>query len=150
MRIRPLTAADRDAVVAIAEGLPQWFTAGGVASIWVDAAHQRGYVTEDGGRAVAFLTFFVHERVAQIGGMGVRPEHHRRGLGRALVARLVADLAPAGVAAVHVATLGDGVDYEPYARTRAFYRAMGFADFRCERLDDPECPERLVLARILA
>jgi GNAT superfamily N-acetyltransferase len=110
-----------------------------------DFPFQRLLVATDGSALRGFLSFFVHEGMARIGWMGVDPERHRQGIGRALVDALVATLRPAGVEGVLVDTLGDAVDYAPYARTRAFYRALGFADFRRVTQDDPECPEQLTL-----
>jgi hypothetical protein len=51
---------------------------------------------------------------------------HRAGIGRQLVERAVADVRAAGVQLLQVKTLGPSDDYEPYARTRAFYEALGF------------------------
>jgi hypothetical protein len=54
------------------------------------------------------------------------------------------------VKTLQVYTLGDSVDYEPYERTRAFYRALGFVDFKREpHPDNPECPESLFLRKVL-
>jgi hypothetical protein len=51
-----------------------------------------------------------------------------------------------GITEVFVDTLGDSVDYEPYARTRAFYRALGFTDHqRIMQPGNESMPERLVL-----
>jgi hypothetical protein len=56
-------------------------------------------------------------------------------------------LRAAGIEELRVGTLGDSVAYEPYVGTRAFYRTLGFADFKHERLDNPECPEKLILSK---
>ena len=54
-----------------------------------------------------------------------------------------------GAAEVFVDTLGDSVEYEPYERTRTFYRAMGFADFKRVMTDNPGMPESLTLRKSL-
>ena len=77
----------------------------------------------------------------------VRDTAVRQGL--RVVDGLAALLRDGGVAEMRVATLGDGVDYEPYARTRAFYRGVGFTDFERRTLDNPECPEQLILSMTL-
>ncbi len=46
-------------------------------------------------------------------------------------------LRDAGVTQVRVETLGDSVEYEPYEWTRAFYRAMGFSEFKLVMTDNP-------------
>ena len=48
-----------------------------------------------------------------------------------------------------ISGLGDSVDYEPYVRTRAFYRGIGFTDHRREKRDTWECPEALYLRKRL-
>ena len=51
---------------------------------------------------------------------------------------------------VEVETLGESVDYEPYERTRAFYRAIGFRDFKRVMTDNPGMPESLTLQKRLS
>jgi coenzyme F420-0:L-glutamate ligase/coenzyme F420-1:gamma-L-glutamate ligase len=58
--------------------------------------------------------------------MGVRREHHRRGLGRALVAAAEAWCRAHGIRYLHVKTLGPSRESRGYAATRAFYEALGF------------------------
>jgi GNAT superfamily N-acetyltransferase len=58
--------------------------------------------------------------------LAVRPESHRRGLGRALVERAAAYARAEGFTLLHVKTLGPEVEDAGYAATRAFYDALGF------------------------
>ncbi len=60
--------------------------------------------------------------------MGVRPESHRRGLGRRLVERLADELLAGhpGLRHLLVKTLDASRENEEYARTRRFYEAIGF------------------------
>jgi len=58
--------------------------------------------------------------------LGVLPEMHHRGVGRALLARVEAHLREQGVAYLQVKTLSASHPDTDYARTRAFYEAMGF------------------------
>ena len=44
---------------------------------------------------------------------------------------------------------GESVDYEPYDRTRSFYRSVGFSDLKSVMLDNPGMPEMLTLAKVL-
>ena len=147
--VRLMTPEDRLAVVDVGRGLPQWFTANGVANMTIDVANHRGAVAERGGSVVGFATWFSYQGIGHVGWMGVRAEHHREGVGRRLLAVLEDHVRASGASELRVETLGDSVDYEPYARTRAFYRALGFADFRREVTDDPECPEQLTLSKRL-
>jgi ribosomal protein S18 acetylase RimI-like enzyme len=58
--------------------------------------------------------------------MAVAPAMHRRGIGRALVETLEADLIADGVELLQVKTLGPSLPDASYDQTRRFYRRMGF------------------------
>jgi len=60
--------------------------------------------------------------------MGVLPEHHRQGAGRALVAKAEDALKRQGCRYLIVKTLSETADYEPYERTRKFYKSAGFEE----------------------
>jgi len=59
--------------------------------------------------------------------IGVRADLHRRGVGRALMERAEAIARESGARFVSLKTLGPSQACEPYERTRAFYRALGYA-----------------------
>lgn len=81
--------------------------------------------------------------------MAVRPEHHRRGIGRALLERLEAEARARGGRWLHVKTLAPSHPDPFYARTRAFYEALGFDPlFESEVLWGPENPA-VVLVKAL-
>jgi ribosomal protein S18 acetylase RimI-like enzyme len=63
---------------------------------------------------------------AEIYLMAVAPTLHRRGIGRALVETLEADLLADGVKLLQVKTLGPSLPDAGYERTRRFYWHMGF------------------------
>jgi GNAT superfamily N-acetyltransferase len=63
---------------------------------------------------------------AEIYLMAVEPALHRRGIGRALVEALEADLRGDGVELLQVKTLGPSLPDASYERTRRFYARMGF------------------------
>lgn len=71
---------------------------------------------------------------AEIEVLAVARAFHRQGIGRLLVARVEADLARDGVHLLEVKTRGPSGESEPYERTRAFYRALGFLPLE-ERFD---------------
>ncbi|MFB3894605.1 MAG: GNAT family N-acetyltransferase [Phycisphaerae bacterium] len=147
--IRSMRPEDRDEVVAIAQSLTPWFSESGIAHIRIDVKFQAGLVAELDGRIVGFVTYYVADGAGNIGWIGLRQELLRRGIGRRLVQALVDELRTAGVEELHVRTLGESVNYAPYARTRAFYHAMGFVDSKSTFQDNPECPELLELVRQL-
>jgi GNAT superfamily N-acetyltransferase len=57
--------------------------------------------------------------------MGVRPDLHRQGYGRALVAAAVAHARGEGRSVLQVKTLGPSHPHAGYARTRRFYECAG-------------------------
>ena len=67
---------------------------------------------------------------AEIFVMGVLPEQHRRGIGRALYLAFEQYAEDNGYSYVQVKTVQSG-HYEEYDRTNAFYRAMGFLELEC-------------------
>ena len=139
-------------IVELARDLGEWFTPKGVAEIAVDARMQHGFVAFAGSGAsatpVGFVLFNVTAAIGQITWIAVARAHHRRGVGRRLLERAIAELRAANVRELRVETLGPSVDYEPYARTRAFYAAMGFIEHqRVPQPDNPGCAELLVMRR---
>ena len=58
--------------------------------------------------------------------MGVLPELQGKGIGSRLLEAAEIHLCAAGVRFLQVKTLSPACEYEPYARTRAFYASRGF------------------------
>lgn len=58
--------------------------------------------------------------------MAVLPEHHRRGIGAAMLGFVEKHLAAHGTTFLQVKTLADIHPDPGYGKTRAFYRANGF------------------------
>ena len=58
--------------------------------------------------------------------LAVRRAHHNGGAGRALIAAADHQARLVHARYLTVKTLGPSADHEPYARTRGFYRAVGF------------------------
>jgi len=78
-------------------------------------------------RAVGFMSVKQHfPHAAELYVLGVRPEWHGRGMGRALLARVEAYLRDLGVEYLQVKTLAPSHPDPNYARTRRFYEAVGF------------------------
>jgi GNAT superfamily N-acetyltransferase len=59
--------------------------------------------------------------------IGVDRARHRQGAGRALMDHAEATARAEGRRFVQVKTQGPSANYEPYARTRRFYEALGYA-----------------------
>ena len=114
--------------VAILRSLPQWFgMEQSIVNYGIEIVQLPTFVASQDTLAVGFLTLKVHTAyAAEIYVMGVCPEHHRRGIGRALVAAAEGHLHQQGVEYLQVKTIS-ATDASPsYAKTRAFYQAVGF------------------------
>ena len=128
MEIRTLDAASHPDCEAILRALPDWF---GIEESIVEYVNLLPELTclgafdEDG--LAGFLALKRHfPETAEIHVMGVRPERHRRGIGRLLVEAAVVHARGDGVRHLTVKTLSARHPDEFYARTRAFYLALGF------------------------
>ncbi len=141
-----LQTAQHAAALKIARALPQWFTVGGVRQLQADLEQHSGFVALFDKEPRGFLTWTPDADALRLSWMGVHPAHHRQGIGRHLVLSLAEEACRRGIKRVLVDTLGDSVDYPPYAATRRFYRALGFRDHqRTFQPDNPECKENLTL-----
>jgi len=149
IELRPLVPHDFDAVIAVALSLPDWFNDLGIEQMTVDLHHQRGAVAEVDGDVVGFVTWFSRDGLGEIGWIAVGSGHHRYGSGTRLLEFAEDSLRSSGVTLVQVDTLGESVDYEPYERTRSFYRGTGFRDFKSVMTDNPGMPETLTLRKSL-
>jgi len=145
-----MTPDDLAAAMTVARSLPEWFNDGGIEQMTVDLCHQRGAVAEVDHDVVGFITWFSRAGVGEIGWIAVAPDHHRRGIGARLLEYAEDRLRRSGATEVQVETLGESVDYEPYERTRAFYRAAGFCYFKSVMTDNPGMPESLTLQKSLS
>jgi ribosomal protein S18 acetylase RimI-like enzyme len=131
LTIRPLEVADAPACDAIIASLPYHF---GLEKGRRDCAaavrSQRGLVAEHDGEVVGFLTTEPRfDAAAEITWMAVHATGRRRGVGRALMDRLAADLGAEGRRLLVVLTVSpndpDEIE-DGYQATRAFYAANGF------------------------
>jgi GNAT superfamily N-acetyltransferase len=108
--------------------LPSWFGIPEANAAYTESAtYLPGLVASSGTRPVGVLLYRrPFPEAAEIHLMAVDPSWHRKGIGRALVAALTADLSADGCQLLQVKTLGATHPDQGYALTRAFYRAVGF------------------------
>jgi coenzyme F420-0:L-glutamate ligase / coenzyme F420-1:gamma-L-glutamate ligase len=110
---------------AVLRDLPEWFGIEEANRAYIEAAARLPTFAVE--PDVAFLCLKQHTpRAAELYVMGVRREHHRRGIGRALVAAAEAWCRARGVRYLHVKTLGPSRPSRGYDATRTFYEALGF------------------------
>ncbi|MBN1373369.1 MAG: GNAT family N-acetyltransferase [Anaerolineaceae bacterium] len=109
--------------------LPDWF---GIEDAIVRYGQEIGdlptwIARDESGQLMGFLTVKKHSHFsAEIYVMGVRPETHHKGVGRALTLKAEGHLRSEGVEFLQVKTVGPSSNDPFYARTRAFYVAAGF------------------------
>jgi GNAT superfamily N-acetyltransferase len=108
----------------VLETLPDWFGLPDAVERYIsDVAMLPVLAVEDTG----FLALKVHnDTAAEIYVMGVLPEHHRHGIGTALVEDAEHLLRVMGVEYLQVKTLGPSEPSAHYAATRRFYESRGF------------------------
>jgi ribosomal protein S18 acetylase RimI-like enzyme len=121
-------AACRRLLEALTARLPEWFAQAESNRHYAEQAELlEGWTARVEGSARALLLLKKHSAVgAEIYWLAVDPDHHRRGIGQALIAAVEGRLRQDRLKYLFVTTLHPDDPYEPYRRTRAFYERLGF------------------------
>jgi GNAT superfamily N-acetyltransferase len=141
-----------DACESILKALPEWFGIPASNEEYIRSLPRlTTFVAQLRGVVVGFVALAQHfPESAENHVLAVHPDHHRQGIGRALLVHSERWLRSRGVEMFHVKTLGPSDPYPPYANTRAFYTALGFRPlFETTALWGPENPA-LILAKALS
>jgi len=141
----------RAACERVLRALPDWF---GVEESIVGYIQSAGelptWLALDGDEPVGFITVKQHfPRSAEVYVMGILEEYHGRGIGRGLVSVVEGWLACQGVEYLQVKTLSASRPDPYYARTRAFYTALGFCPLEELKLFWDEATPCLLLVKRL-
>ena len=112
----------------ILRSLPAWFGIEEATAQYIkDTDRLPTWMARVEEEVVGFLAIRQHSAyAAEIHVMGIRPEMHRTGIGRALVQTVEAVLRDSGTEYLQVKTLSPSHPDKNYAKTRQFYLAMGF------------------------
>ncbi len=112
----------------VLRALPDWFGIEEAIQAYIaDMPALPTFLATFHGRVIGFLSLKQHNpHSAEITVMGVHPEAHRQGIGRALLEQAESYAREQGIEYLQVKTLGPSRPDKHYARTRAFYEAMGF------------------------
>lgn len=149
MKIREGTAIDHSTVIQIAKSLDDWFNEDGIRYIKQDLAFEKLIIVEAGQGPIGFLSYFLYEGIGYLGWIGVYEQHHGTGAGELLFIEFERIMKEHEINTLQVKTLGESVDYPPYNRSRNFYKKMGFKKHRSEITNNPECPEELILRKLI-
>ncbi len=150
MIIRKLKISDLKDIVIIAKALPKWFTPKGVKGIRRACKVQDGYVAIHANNVIGFLLYRKWKSTADIKWMGILTNYHRKGIGKRLVQSLENHLEKSKITKIKVSTVAPSVKYEPYNKTRKFYKGVGFKNYRIDKdfyKDEKKKSDRLVLLK---
>ena len=116
------------ACMPILRALPEWFgQEAGLLEYEKQIDGLPTFLASADSRVIGFLSLKQHyPHSAEVYVMGVRPEAQHSGIGRALVEQAETHAHSLGIEYLQVKTLGPSSPDPAYAKTRAFYDAMGF------------------------
>lgn len=112
--------------------LPDWFGLPDSTAAYIHESRAQPFWAdvEDGALRGFIAMKATSAYTAEVAVMGVLPEYHRQGVGRALLAALCQYAQKQGFLFLQVKTVQEGC-YPEYDRTIAFYRSMGFRELEC-------------------
>jgi len=130
MEIREIALPEEKSALCerVLRALPDWFgNEEALVAYAGSSAKMPLYAAFVDDAAVGFVTVKAHNPfTAEVYVMGILPAYHRLGIGRALIARCEKVCRESGRRFLTVKTLDASAESEEYARTRMFYKAMGF------------------------
>jgi N-acetylglutamate synthase-like GNAT family acetyltransferase len=142
--IRKGVARDRVECLSLATAMPEHFNMKGLMDMEKDLRECPFYVSAVGHDVQGFVAVKsdTEEGVTEILWIAVRSDHQRKGIGTALVERIMHDSKTQGVKVLRVRTRTASSSYSPYEKTRRFYEKLGFNLVRAmdHRLWDPGNP----------
>ena len=139
-----------DVCSLVLKTLPTWFgIPESVAEYVASADAHPTVIASADGDDVGLLTLVMHTPyAAEVYVMGVLPDHHRHGIGRAMLERAEKWLSERDIEYLQVKTLSPRHPDPGYAKTRAFYLACGFRPL--EEFPDLWSPDQPALQMVKA
>ena len=112
----------------ILRALPDWFGLEAALQGYAEAIPGLPtFLAKTGKQTVGFLSLKFHNPwSAEVYVMGILPAFHHNGIGRALIEKAEEHAKDRNIEYLQVKTLGPSNADASYAKTRAFYAAMGF------------------------
>lgn len=110
----------------IAKSLPEYFDEGGLKSIEQDTQNHMLFGAYLDNEMIGFATYKeINNETVEMSWLGVSPQYQGKNYGKTLVEKSLEELAKK-YKVCEVKTLSDSDSYEPYKKTRAFYKNIGF------------------------
>lgn len=124
MIIKPII--DYSRVLAIANELKEYFSEDGLKQIEKDIQCSTIFGAYDGTKMVGFVMYkILNSQAIEMLWLGVLPSHQGSGIGGILVSESLRDIGDS-YKICEVKTLSESDNYEPYKKTREFYKRLGF------------------------
>jgi ribosomal protein S18 acetylase RimI-like enzyme len=124
---RPFTSEDLEAVADLTKSLTEWFTPDCPEEVREFSKRLPGLVAiDEAGEIAGYVLWHEGREEWEVHYLAVARELHRQGVGRKLIEHLLTLSREKGARWLRVGTVAPTEDYEPYARTRAFYESLGF------------------------
>jgi len=148
MKVRESDEKDFQGMMKVAKKLhPKWFDNFAInKSIPLDLKIHKGFVAEEKGKILGFITYTSGEGEAKISWIGVPPKFQKRGIGTKLLKTLEKELKKMAVKELRVETLADSVKYKPYGPTRDFYKEMEFKLEKVKKMKSKDTGEKFDMA----
>lgn len=147
-----IEAPEQRAAIArqVLENLPDWFGIQESREAYIRESRTQPFWADIAdGAARGFLTLKeTSPHTAELAVMGVLPQYHRQGIGRALFDAFRQYARTAGYTFLQVKTVREGC-YASYDRTNAFYKSLGFQELECfPTLWDQENPCQIYIMTV--
>lgn len=113
---------------ALLEGLPNWFGLPESTKEYITESSQMPFwAAREGEDYIGFIALKQHSDVAaEVYVMGIKETYHRKGIGKALIEECVEFCQQNAISFLQVKTVDASNSDIYYARTRAFYKSVGF------------------------
>jgi len=117
----------------ILKSLPDWFGIPESIQEFIDKSSNLPFFSAvDKSKAIGFISIKENNRYsAEIYVMGILPDYHRQGIGRALIDSVISWAKEKGYEFLQVKTLDESHPDVHYSDTRKFYFSVGFRPLEC-------------------
>lgn len=124
IKIRKTNEAQKAYEIAIT--LPEYFNTAGLKSIGRDTKNHILFGAYLENEMIGFVTYKeINNEVIEMTWLGVLPSFQGKKYGKTLIEKSLAEFSQK-YKICEVKTLSDSDNYEPYKKTRAFYKSLGF------------------------